>query len=192
MGLVGGALAIVLSYENGIFHNILITGCNFVSNRSPSYGAALYIDTRNDHNIQIVNTTFDQNIGGSAVYLRSFVQQHNPINHNHPVIIKSSNFTNNIGSSIYLSSRDVKLSGNLLFKNNTAENGGAMYVDQETTVTIDDEATVKFIANTAKVNGGAIFVNLVCSHIYNGVYTQSLTPLKVEATILYSLTIQPR
>ena len=170
LGLVGGALAIVLSYENGIFHNILINGCNFVSNRSPSYGAALYIDTRNDHNIQIVNTTFDQNIGGSTVYLKSFMQQPNPLKHNQPVIIKSSNFTNNIGSSIYLSSRDVKLSGNLLFKNNTAENGGAMYVDQETTVTIDDEASVKFIANTAKVNGGAIFVNLVCGHIYNGVY----------------------
>ena len=174
-GLVGGALAVVLPCENGIAHSILITRCNFVSNKSPSYGAALYIDTRNDNdNIQIVDTNFHQNVGGSAVYLKGFmyplVQRPNPINHKQPVIIKSSNFTNNVGSSIYLSSCDVELSGNLLFRNNTAENGGAMYVDQGTTVHINANATVQFIANTAKVNGGAIYVSLVCSHTYGGTY----------------------
>ena len=177
LGLVGGALAVVLPYENGIAHSILIARCNFISNMSPSYGAALYIDTRNDNdNIQIIDTSFDQNVGGSAVYLKGFMyhllQQPNPINHKQPwpVIIKSSNFTNNTGSSIYLSSCGVELSGNLLFKNNEAENGGAMYVDQGTTVHINTNATVQFIANTAKVNGGAIYVNLVCSHTYGGTY----------------------
>ena len=174
LGLDGGALAAVLPCENGIAHSILITRCNFVNNNSPSYGAALYIDTRNHNdNIQIINTIFDQNAGGSAVYLKGFMyplQRLHAVNHKQPVIIKSSNFTNNIGSSIYLSSCDVELLGNLLFKNNTAENGGAMYVDQETTVTINDKATVKFIANTAKVNGGAIYVNLVCRHTIAGVY----------------------
>ena len=176
LGLSGGALAVVLPRENGIGHSIFLTRCNFVSNKSPSYGAALYIDTRNHNdNIQIINTIFDQNVGGSAVFLKGFMyplQQFHAVNHKQPwpVIIKSSNFTNNTGSSIYLSSCDVELSGSLLFRNNTAENGGAMYVDQGTTVTINDNATVEIIANTAKVNGGAIYVSLVCRHIYNGLY----------------------
>ena len=74
LGLVGGALAVVLPCENGIVHSILITRCNFVSNKSPSYGAALYIDTRNDNdNIKLVDKSFDQNVGGSAFYLKGFM-----------------------------------------------------------------------------------------------------------------------
>ena len=88
----------------------------------------------------------------------------NPLNYNQPVIINSSDFISNIGSSIYLSSCDLKLLGNVLFQNNTAENGGAMYLDQGTTVAIDDNANVQFISNTARLNGGAIYVNLFCSH----------------------------
>ena len=174
MGLVGSALAVVFPYQNGAVHSILITRCNFVSNRSPSYGAALYIDTRNDNdNIQIVNTMFDKNDGASVVYLQGFlhpVVRPSPINSNQAVIISNSTFTNNFGSALYLSSCDATLSGNLLFKNNTAESGGAMYVEQKTKVTIDDKATVKFIANIAKINGGAIYVDLVCSHTIAGVY----------------------
>ena len=55
-----------------------------------------------------------------------------------------------------------------MFKNNTAYNGGAMYVEQESNVNIDSNATVKFIANTANLNGGAIYVALYCSHHTTG------------------------
>ena len=164
-----GALAISLPYENGTYHKILITGCNFVSNKSPGHGAALYIDTKNKNdNIQIINTVFDHNIAGySVVYLQGFwhpVRQTSPINFDQPVIINTLTFTNNVGSAIYLSSCDVKLKGISLFKNNIAENGGALYVEKETNVNIDDKAAVKFIANTANLNGGAIYVDLYCSH----------------------------
>ena len=176
LGFNGGALAVLLPYENGSIHSILITGCNFVSNKSPGHGAALYIDTRNDNdNIQIANTIFDFNKAGySVVYLQGFLHplmRSNPLNHDRPVIINTSNFTNNIGSSLYLSSCDLKLSGNVLFKNNTAElNGGAMYIEKETTVNIDDKAVAQFISNTARINGGAIYVNLFCSHFHFGDY----------------------
>ena len=79
-------------------------------------------------------------------------------------MVSTSNFTNNIGSSMYLSACDMKLSGNVLFKNNTAENGGALYLNQETTVTIDDEANVQFTGNTATLNGGAIYVDFLCDY----------------------------
>ena len=174
-GRDGGALTVSLPYENGTYHKILITGCNFVSNKSPGHGAALYVDTKNDNdNIQIANTVFDHNIAGySVVYLRGFLHpllETTPINFDQPVIINTLTFTNNIGSTISLSSCDVKLKGLSLFKNNRADNGGAIYVEQETNVNIDRNAAVKFIANTANLNGGAIYVDLDCSHHTVGYY----------------------
>ena len=171
MGPAGGALTVLLPYDSGSIHSIYVAGCNFEGNKSPGNGAALYIDTKNKNdNLEIANTIFDKNNAGySVVYLQGFLCSCKlypcPV-----VMIKTTNFTNNVGSSLYLSSCFVKLSGNLLFENNTAENGAAMYVEQETTVTIDDEVSVQFIANTAKLNGGAIYVNLVCSHHTVGDY----------------------
>ena len=170
-GPYGGALTVLLPYDSGSIHSIYIAGCNFEGNKSPGNGAALYIDTKNKNdNLEIANTIFDKNNAGySVVYLQGFLRSCKlypcPV-----VMIKTTNFTNNVGSSLYLSSCFVKLSGKLLFENNTAENGAAMYVEQETTVTIDDEASVQFIANTAKLNGGAIYINLVCSHHTIGDY----------------------
>ena len=51
---------------------------------------------------------------------------------------------------MYLSGCDVKFSGIVLFENNTAENGGGIHTIQETRMTVEDEAIVKFIDNTAK------------------------------------------
>ena len=174
-GRDGGALAVSLPFKNDSYHRIFITGCRFIINKSSGHGAALYIDTQNyNDNIQITNTIFEQNVGGySVVYLKGFLRhfiQNFQVNYNRPVIINSSTFTNNTGSSLYLSSCDVKLYGILLFSNNEAENGGAIYVNQETTIDIDDVVAVQFFANKAKLNGGAIYVDLVCSHHYSGDY----------------------
>ena len=170
-GRDGGALTVLLPYDRSSIHSIYITRCSFIGNKSPDYGAALYIVTKNNNdNLEIANTVFDHNEGGyNVVHLQGFLYTklhfNLPIlNYKQPLIVNTSTFKNNFGSAMYLSSCDVILSGNLLFKNNTAESGGAMYVEQETTVTIDDKATVQFIANAAKLNGGAIYVNLVCSH----------------------------
>ena len=170
LGCDGGALTVSLPYKNDGHHKIFITGCNFINNKSPGHGAALFIDTRNDNDyIEITNTIIDHNMAGSSVvYLKGFLhpllRSLLPLHYNQPVTINTSNFTNNVGSSLYLSSCYVKLSGSLLFKNNTAENGGAMYAEQKTTVTIDDKATVQFNTNKAKLTGGAIYVNLVCNY----------------------------
>ena len=166
----GGALSVTLPYENATIHSILITGCKFVGNKAPGHGAALYIDTKNDNDdIQIADTVFDQNEGGySVVYLEGFFhpisQQQFLPNYAQPVIINSSNFTNNVATAIYLSGCDVKFSGIVLFENNTAENGGGIHTSRETRMTVEDEAIVKFINNTAKRDGGAIYVDMVCSY----------------------------
>ena len=70
--------------------------------------------------------------------------------------------TNNLASVMYLSACDVRLLRTVLFKNNTGENGGAIYLNQGTIVSIDNQAVVQFIANTATLNGGAIYVDCKC------------------------------
>ena len=157
----GGILTVLLPNQNGSdqSHNIFIKGCKFVRNRSSGHGGALYIDAKyNKGNIQIANTTFIQNVGASIVYLHGFLVNYQLVK------IYDLNFTNNTGSAMYLSSCNVKLSGILLFKNNIAMNGGAIYISQETTVSFDDRAIVHFIANRAQLYGGAIYVDLECVH----------------------------
>ena len=159
---LGSALLISLTKCNN--SAILQKNCEFANNQSPDQGAVLYILTKNfaDTHVQIQDTNFNQNIGGNVIYIpmtqSSFTLNVIKIK----LIVNNLTFTNNVGSSMYLSACDMKLSGNVLFKNNTAENGGAMYLDQRTTVTIDDEASVQFIGNAATLNGGAIYVDLLC------------------------------
>ena len=137
----------------------VLKNCTFVSNQSPGHGAALYFDGENvnDALIQIEDTSFNQNIGSSVVYIVGGL-----IYNNVKLILNASSFANNTGSSMFLSSCDLKLSEALLFKNNTAEHGGAMYLNQGTTVTVDNDTTVQFIGNTATVNGGEIYVDFLC------------------------------
>ena len=162
---IGGALYI--SPRDDSNSTILLKKCDFVNNQSPGQVAVLYFLAENfiDAHVQIQDTNFNQNKGGSSVIYIAMTQK--DVMHNNikiKLMVNTSSFTNNIGSSIYLSACDMKMSGILLFKNNTAENGGALHLKREATVTIDDEASVQFISNTATLNGGAIYVDLLCDY----------------------------
>ena len=143
----------------------LLKKCEFVNNQSPDQGAVLYFlaDDSTFPHVQIENTNFNQNIGGkSIIYIAT--TKNGFTDDLITLLVNTSTFKDNIGSSMYLSACIMKLSGNLLFVNNSAENGGAMYLNQESIVTIDDEATVQFIGNTATLNGGAIYMDLLCDN----------------------------
>ena len=158
--LAHSALCILLESNNNNDSKISVKECEFVSNISPGNGVVLHIYTLffEDVYVQIEDTSFDQNIAGNSVVYIITQEEYGNIQ----VYLNDSAFTNNIASSMYLSKCDLILSGTILFKNNTAENGAAMYLDQGTTVAIDDGATVQFIANKATLNGGAIYVDLRC------------------------------
>ena len=47
----------------------------------------------------------------------------------------------------------------ILFKNNTAENGAAIYVTNHSTIIFGENSYVKFFNNLVDSNGGAIFIN---------------------------------
>ena len=158
--------ALYISPMDGSNSTILLKKCEFVNNQSPAQGVVLYFLAVNfiDAHVQIQDTNFNQNIDGSTVYIAATQTDLTHKISKIKLIVNTSTFTNNVGHSMIVSACDMKLSGNLLFKNNTAENGGAMYLGQRTTVTIDDEASVQFIGNKATLNGGAIYVDLLCEN----------------------------
>ena len=102
------------------------------------------------------NTIFDDNVGGSSVI--------NVLGLLHPlisIIRNISTFIKNVVSSIQCTYQDVmwnyqKLQYLFKLKNDTRENGGTMYMNQGTTVTIDDKITAQFIADTGEISEGAI------------------------------------
>ena len=165
LGRDGGALFVLLlgNSDSNSYYNILLEECEFVNNKSPGHGASLYIYTRDFaiSNLQIANTSFNHNIAGSSVVY--IAQESLFLDDNKMLLVNDSNFTNNVASSLYLSACDTELSGDILFKNNIAEFGAAMYLDQGATVAIENGTTVQFIGNTATINGGAIYVDFLCS-----------------------------
>ena len=183
--LAHGALCILLQGNGDNTCDISIKDSLFMSNKSPGNGVVLHIGTVffDDVSVQIEGTNFDQNkCGSSVVYVtqEGFAQENNI-----QLLVNSSTFTNNVASSMYLSACDLKLSGILLFKNNTAENGGAMYLAQGTRITIDDEVIFQFISNAATLNGGAIYVDFVCNDLKNDINTFGYdTPLYYSAMFI--------
>ena len=84
------------------------------------------------------------------------------------VFLTSMNFTGNIGACLYLLRCNLFLNDSILFDNNLADKGAAIYMDQRTNVSISDGSTVQFSKNSALV-GGAIFVDLSVVCLQNGV-----------------------
>ena len=69
LGHRGGALYIFI-YDRGNI-DIIIQECQFISNKSPGHGAAMFVYSEysdiESNNMQIVNTHFNQNIAGSSI-----------------------------------------------------------------------------------------------------------------------------
>ena len=183
LGRDGGALYIFFVGDGNSNCYVLLKKCEFVSNQSPGHGAASYFSLVNFHvaSIEMEDTSFDHNKAGSSIV---YVTQHGfERNNNIELNLNNSVFTNNAASAMYLSACTVFLLGFILFENNTAENGGAMYLNHEARVNIYDGANIHFITNTATVNGGAIFVDLMCKSFDSNDYT---------STFMYATSLNDR
>ena len=122
----------------------------------------------------------NDNIGSesSIVYIESI-----SLNINQEVSIVSSNFTNNVGSALYLSNCAVEFRGFVLFINNTAGRGAAMYLNQGSQITVKENTAIKFDRNIAKQWGGAIYIQLSFGCPYNGIV---ISDLSKTATLLFT------
>ncbi|XP_065889760.1 uncharacterized protein [Dysidea avara] len=177
LGHDGGAV-FIQSRDN--YHKkqffLQITSCKFIDNASPGHGSALYINSNLfNSNITIADTIFDHNFGvGSTVYITSTGSSAAEIQ------LSNSNFTNNIGSSLYIPFCHLTLLNKVIFKNNKADNGAVVYLHQGSTIHIDGThaANILFLNNTSTQYGGAIYVDLLCNtEVYTFTFTRSPTVL---------------
>ena len=76
------------------------------------------------------------------------------------VYLLYSHFMNNIGNCMYLSQSFLTIKGEVLFINNSADKGAALYFNKGSSVEFEDGADVCFIDNCAISNGGAVYVDL--------------------------------
>ena len=93
------------------------------------------------------------------------------------VFIISSNFSNNIGSALRLSHCLVGFEGLVLFTNNLAERGAAIYIEEGSLLVLGENSIIKFVGNTALQQGGAIYIELLSGCPFNGLTFYSLSDI---------------
>ena len=158
---------ITLMQVSGIVVNI--NNCKFVSNtRFKGNGTAIYYQSYNGtfNVFTISNCDFSSNKGAKSVI--HFKQYNYGLTGYHITYLINSSFHNNEGTSIYLSSHhNLLLTGDVLFENNTAEDGAGIYISDHSTVMFGENSNIKFINNTVDHSGGAIFLNNNSTAIFN-------------------------
>ena len=163
LGHSGGALYVGSNNIHETF-SVCISDCTFTDNKSPGHGAALYVyswlgdQMGSVHRVYIINTIFDKNIAGYSVAYISQVSSSMI-----EVQVSNSTFRNSVGSATYLSMSKLLLMDNVVFENNTADYGAAVYLDQSAYIRIDQNTNIWFANNMATQNGGAIYINMISS-----------------------------
>ena len=145
---IGPAIEVNSRYRDII---MIIDQCNFMNNNYyRGHGAAITVYYLFG-TFKISNCNFSYNEGAkSIVYLEN----------SHGAMYYNNTFYNNQGVSIYLSHKCfLSISGDILFKNNRAENGAGIYISDHSTVIFGENSNVKFINNSVDHNGSAIFMN---------------------------------
>ena len=140
------SIAPALGYFSTIELDITINNCNFLNGNSLlDQGVAIYITfyTLFDRisTVKINNCNFAYNgVAESIIY----------ISHSAKVYINNSNFYNNQGVPVYLSDYSIlQIHGRVLFENNVAKNGAAIYISGHSTIIFGNNSTTKFSYNNA-------------------------------------------
>ena len=152
-----GAVYIELDSSNiSDSFQLFVQGCKFIDNKSCGHGAAFYINTgiSDSPSIQINSTEFISNNAGDSIINVFTASSAN-------IEISDTNFINNVATCMYIPGCKLLLSSRVLFKNNTSDNGAALYLNRGASVDIVDGADIQFSSNTVLQNGGAIYVDLI-------------------------------
>ena len=139
---------------SGVLGDVNISHCKFVNNKHYcDHGTALYYSSNNPSNVLTINNCdFSFNTHSkSIIYIRQSLKH---------IYFNNCVFYSNQGASIYLSScDDLYMNGEILFENNTAENGAGLYITDHSSVTFGENSKVQFINNSVHHSGAAIFLN---------------------------------
>ena len=116
----------------------------------------------------LINCTFTKsapisNHGLEPAYSGSAVQLYNAIR----TTINSCMFKDNIGSAISVSGSNLIFEGLNIFTNNSGINGGALSLDGDTLIVLEEDTQIYFYNNTALYAGGAIY-QVGCFVLFRG------------------------
>ena len=135
-----------ITFENVFFRHIMSTALVIgLMNKNNTAVSMLF------KNVTFANNTYvgREDAGASVMYI-----QHVP-----NVTFIDCEFYNNLGTPIKADGTTFQFSGNIVFRNNTGYNGGAMSFAGGSYVYISDNTNVIFEYNVAENAGGAVFVN---------------------------------
>ena len=163
LGVAGGALFMkTANAENDIF----INDCVFQDNIGMGEGAAIYVADGVVGSaivyktiMKIAGVNFTSNSAGySIVYIEG-----DSINYSR-IDSYDTHFISNNGTALHLFMSQLILHGYMLFENNTANSGAALYLEQGSQVyfgsTPRSSANIQFMSNAAIQYGGAIYIDL--------------------------------
>ena len=142
-----------------VSEDVNINHCNFVhNNHYKGHGAAIHYSSSNATNFPLFTISdcdFAYNkCDKSLVYIGNTISMRN----NNNVSFHNSKFCHNQGVSVYAVNQNIYLNGNIVFQNNTAENGAGIYVTDHSTVLFGVNSNVTFLQNSADLSGGSVFL----------------------------------
>ena len=178
-GIAGGALYVATANtENDVY----LTNCLFQENVATGEGAAFYLLDANTGSSGTLYETritiyggsnFINNTGGNSIVYISAGSIFTTL------FISATNFVSNTGTTLHLISSNVTINSDVRFNRNSANNGGAMYLEQGTQINFDNKYTnisTYFLNNLAAQYGGAIYIDLGSSCSKHGVLFFSNSP----------------
>ena len=170
LGITGGALFLkTANAEN----DVSINDCVFQNNNGLGQGAAFYVADGVMSNsmlyqtfIRFTGVTFNNNTAGSSVvYIGG-----GSVNTTR-VTAEGTHFINNNGTALHLFVSQITFYTYVFFKNNFANSGAALYLEQGSQIYFDIKYStiiVQFVNNTASQYGGAIYTDLPSTCPNNG------------------------
>ena len=154
--------AVVLSGMSG---GVNINYCNFLYTKQfESHGTAIHYSSGNTNcmltssPLKLIITECNFFYNGRAKSIIYFGHLSVYTNFCDCLKLQNSNFFDNIGVPIYLSNQDLHINGRIEFYNNSAGNGGGIFISDHSNIIFHKRAAVNFTNNRATNNGGAIFL----------------------------------
>ena len=199
----GGAVYILqheMPHIDCTLRKVSFTNCNFTNNISLKRGAAVVVIKHRVHSIVPRNSPQFSVIFQRCVFLDnqcmnfskgwasigSIVALHTADS----VTVQNSNFTNNNGTAVSLTSSSTIFIGIVIFKANTAAYGGAIKICDSSTIYIAQNTVVKCIENVAEFSGGAIYAEQRCVEVAPPCFYQPLIENDTIALAQLSKMIQ--
>ena len=141
--------------------SIQLTNCTFDKNFASDHVVAFNVISSDEIyfdnvTIELSDCNFDYNVGGKSIVYVNFPLHGQQVS----MILDDSSFSNNKGTTLHLSTNELIFKENILFINNSAINGAAIYLEKVHAISFCDNAKVQFINNFAEQKGGAMYINL--------------------------------